>query len=408
MKNTIVKNTASLYLMNIVKIVLPLITLPYLTRILSKDVYGTVSYVKAVMQYMQIVVDFGFILSATKDVVKTKNEKTALAAVIGDTLLAKLILSAMAFVVLILMIIRIDVLKSNALFTCLSFATVFLTCFLFDYVFRGLEEMHVITIRYVLMRGIATVLTFVFVKNDASVLWIPILDIVGSLVAIILVVCELKKRDIRVNFTGFGNAINKLKESAVYFLSSMATTTFTAMNTLLIGIALSSGEVANWSVCMQMVSAVQSCYSPITDGIYPHMVRTKDIKLIKKTAKIFMPIIVCGCVFTFVVAKYALLMLGGEKYIDATNLLRAFIPLLFFSFPAMLFGWPTLGAIGKIRETTATTMITAGLQIAGLLILYFTNNFSVIYLALLRGTTEACMFFMRFGVYWCSRREFNR
>lgn len=408
MKNNIVKNTASLYLMNIVKIVLPLITLPYLTRILSKDVYGTVSYVKAVMQYMQIVIDFGFILSATKDIVKAKDNESELSAVVGDTLLAKLILSVMAFVVLSLMIIRIEVLRGNALFTCLSFVTVFLTCFLFDYVFRGLEEMHVITIRYVLMRGIATVLTFIFVKNDSSVLWIPILDIVGSLVAILLVMHEMKKRSIRICFTGIRNAINKLKESAVYFLSSMATTTLTALNTLLIGIALSSDEVANWSICMQMVSAVQSCYSPITDGIYPHMVRTKDIKLIKKTAKIFMPLIACGCIFTFVVAKYALLILGGEKYVDATSLLRAFILLLFFSFPAILFGWPTLGAIGKIRETTTTTMVTAALQIAGLCILYFTNNFSVINLALLRGTTEACMFLMRFGVYWCNRREFNR
>lgn len=76
---TLVKNTVMLYIMNITKIVLPLVTLPYLTRVLSKDCYGVVSYVKAVMQYMQVVVDFGFILSATKDVVNCKEDKKGLA-----------------------------------------------------------------------------------------------------------------------------------------------------------------------------------------------------------------------------------------------------------------------------------------------------------------------------------------
>ena len=147
---------------------------------------------------------------------------------------------------------------------------------------------------------------------------------------------------------------------------------------------------------MQIVSAVQAIYSPITDGIYPQMVKNKNWKLVEKTAKVFMSIVTVGCIFTFVVAKYALLIIGGEKYVTAVPLLRAFIPLLFFSFPSILFGWPALGAIGKEKETTLTTIITAFLQIGGLLILLLIGEFNVINLAFLRGFTEACMFAMRY------------
>ena len=63
-----------LYGMSIAKIVFPLLTLPYLTRVLSVESYGVVSYVKAVMQYMQLVVDFGFMLSGTKDIVNANND----------------------------------------------------------------------------------------------------------------------------------------------------------------------------------------------------------------------------------------------------------------------------------------------------------------------------------------------
>lgn len=405
---SIVKNTTMLYIMNIAKIALPLVTLPYLTRVLSKDCYGAVSYVKAVMQYMQIVVDFGFVLSATKDIVEVRDDKDAISKVIGDTLVAKLLLLVGTFLVLLVLIAAIPLLRVNAVYTVLSFVVVALTCFLMDCLFRGIEEMQVITIRYVTMRLIATVLTFVFVKNDSDMIWIPVLDIIGSIVAVILVFWEMKKRGIGIKFTKIKNAFVKLKESAVYFLSNMATTTFTALNTILIGIFIDAQHVAEWSVCLQMVTAVMSMYSPVTDGIYPYMVKSKDWKLIRKTAKIYMPIITAGCIFTFFIARIALIIIGGEKYATAVPLLRAFIPLLFFSFPAMLCGWPALGAIGRAKETTRTTIITAILQVSGLALLLAIGQFNVVNLALLRGITEMIMLAMRYGYCRKFRGEFAR
>ena len=64
-QKNVLKNIIMLYGMSIAKIVFPLLTLPYLTRVLSVESYGVVSYVKAVMQYMQLGVDFGFMLSGT-------------------------------------------------------------------------------------------------------------------------------------------------------------------------------------------------------------------------------------------------------------------------------------------------------------------------------------------------------
>ena len=92
MKQTsgIAKNSAMLMAMNIAKMIFPLLTLPYLTRVLSKDCYGSVVYVKSVITYLQILVDFGFVLSATKDIVRARQDKAAQEKIIGDVLLARL------------------------------------------------------------------------------------------------------------------------------------------------------------------------------------------------------------------------------------------------------------------------------------------------------------------------------
>ena len=114
-----------LYGMSIAKIVFPLLTLPYLTRVLSVESYGVVSYVKAVMQYMQLVVDFGFMLSGTKDIVNAKNDHEKLEKEVGDILLARVLLAAAAFVALLGMIAVIPLLRANIGYTLLDYGLSF-------------------------------------------------------------------------------------------------------------------------------------------------------------------------------------------------------------------------------------------------------------------------------------------
>ncbi len=404
--NKILKNTTMLYLMNIAKMIFPLITLPYLTRVLSVPCYGVVSYVKATMQYMQLIVDFGFLLSGTKDIVNAGKDKDRLDREIGNIFLARVLLVGISLLGLCVLIPTIRILRQNVGFTLLSFAVVALTALLMDFYFRGIERMEIITIRFVVMKGIATALTFVFVHSDMDIYWIPILDIIGSLIAIILVWRELFKSGVRIKPEGIKAAIIKLKDSAIYFFSNMATTAFTALNTLLIGIYINETDVAYWSLCMQLVGAAQSFFTPVTSGIYPQMVRTKDRRLIQKTALIFMPIVAAGCVFTLFAARYALIIVGGEKYGAADYILRLLVPMLFFSFPSMLFGWPTLGAIGKQRETTMTTVAAAVFQVAVLLALILVNRFNLITIAVARGFTEALLFLLRYVIYRKNINEF--
>lgn len=189
----IVNNTIMLMIFNIAKIIFPFITLPYLTRVLSTEAYGTVAYVKTVMTYMQIVVDFGFVLSATKDIVKSRENKESLAYIVGDTLIARVILGAIGFLIVAILASALPILRENILYTVLSYVVIFESVFLMDFLFRGLEKMHIITIRFILMKVISTLLTFILIKNDSNILLIPILDILSSTIAIILVFFEMKK-----------------------------------------------------------------------------------------------------------------------------------------------------------------------------------------------------------------------
>lgn len=407
-KKKILQNTSMLMLLNIAKLVFPFITLPYLTRVMSTDCYGVIAYVKAVMTYMQVILDFGFALSATKMVVEAKDNKKALGRIVGVNIFAKIYLSIIAFGILLLLICIIPLLRANAIYTILSYLVVVLTIFLFDFLFRGIEKMHIITIRFVIMKGIATISTFLFVKNDNDLFLIPILDIVGSIIAVIWVLIEVHKLNIKIIKPRWKECFNVLKDSSVYFLSTVASTSFNVFNTLIAGIALSTTEIAYWSVCMQIINAAQALYTPISDAIYPEMIRSKNLSLIRKVIRIFVPIITVGCIFTFVFGKWALLILGGEKYIAALPALRGLIPVLFFGFLAIIFGWPSLGAIGKVKETTYSTITASLFQIIAVTLLMAIGKLTLLSMALLRSITELIMFLIRFFYFNKYKKEFIR
>lgn len=399
------KNTVWLYLLTFAKLIFPLITLPYLTRMLSKDAYGMVAYVKNCMVYMQLIVDFGFIFSAVKDIVNAGEDKKEIGEITGHVYLAKLFLAAAILLVSFILSLAIPILRPYKFYVFLSAVAVALSALLGDFLFRGLEKMHVLSITYIVMQGVATALTFVFVKTDADILWIPILNIIGTCLAVVITWLYIWKSGIKVKVVSVKRTFLALKSSTVFFASQFATTAFTALNTLLIGIVITDeAQIADWAVCLQLVTAVQNLYTPITNGIYPQMVRRKKLNLIIKVMLIFMPVVLAGCIFCFFMAEPILTIVGGEEYAGATTLFRVLIPLLFISFPATVLGWPTLGAINKDKQVTITTISASVFQVLGLLLLILIQQFTLIHIAILRSITEFLLFGSRFA-FVCKYRN---
>lgn len=409
MKKNVLKNIISLYGLTIAKLVFPLITLPYLTRVLSLDAYGLVSYVKSIISYIQIIIDFAFVVSGTKDIILAKGDLEKINKEVSIIMFSKILLSIVAFLVLIILTCTVPILSVNKIYVLLSFIPPFLSIFLFDYVFRGIEKMEVLTKRFFIMKSISTLLTFFVVKSDANILFIPILDIISSAVAVIMAMFELKKYHINpFSYKPFLiEGINKIKNSSIYFLSNVANIIFSSINTILIGIFLSTSDIAFWSLCIQIVNSIQNMYNPIIDGLYPEMIKTKDLSLIKRTFLIIMPIVLFGCVLTFFISKPALVVLGGEKYGKAYLCLRALIPVMFFGFPSMLFGWTTLGSIEKQKSVTITLIVSAIFQLICIGILLLMNSYNLFNISILRSLTEIVLSFSRSYCVYKYRKEFK-
>lgn len=400
------RNFVSLYGMMIAQMIFPLLLFPYLTRILGENEYGVVVYIRTCMQYVVMIVEFGFIYSATRTVaeLREENANNDLALLTGSVLQAKGMLAIVSLAVPLLFYLVSPILKGHEVYLLVSYISIALYSLLPDFLFRGLELMHVLTLRFVISKGVSTLLTFLMVTGNNTMIFIPLVDLAGTVVALIWTYISMRKLNLQIRLASFDSVFKRLRESFPYFLSGIASNQYNAVCVLLLGMASGSTAVAQWGVVMQIVLAVQSLYTPIANGIYPYMIRKKDFGLIRKVLLIASPILLVGGVIGYLLSETIVTLLAGELYSGTAHLLRLSIPLIAVAFPATILGWPVLGAIGLESKVAQTTIGALLLEILLLVILYFTSKVTLSLVLLARTSADIYMLISRIILFYKHRK----
>lgn len=401
------KNTLWQYLLQAIKYIFPLLLIPYLTRVLEPDGYAVYAYVVSFMSFAQTFIDFGFNLSGTKEAAVAKNGEE-LGLIAGGITQARLLLSLAAGLMCLLVGSFIPILRANIIYAVLAFIAVCGRSLAPDFIFQGKEEMAPLTIRYLVSKTTSTVLTLLIVDSSSDLCWIPVLDIFASLIALAWSFAAANRLfGVRLSWMNPPGVLKELSCSGYYCLSNMASTAFSGIITLLIGIAITdTAQISYWSLAMTAVNAVQALYSPIINSLYPHMVAGGDFGFAKKLIVISVPFIVAGTVLFIFLSRVIVFILGGPEYLEGAYILRLVSPVLVFSFYGMMLGWPVLGAMGRVKELTRTTVVSSLASVAMLLLTMALGVASVAMFAIIRSLTELIMCGMR--AFECFRARDNQ
>lgn len=410
---TFAKNTFFLYIMTGAKFVLPLIITACLTRRLGPDAYGVISYLTPVMGYFILLFDFGFNFSATKKIAQHRADPVLIEKTIAAVYTAKILLVLAGFLPLMLLLLCIDLLRQYVLLTVLYYLSTAAQIFIPDFLYRGLEKMEGVTTRYILAKLITAVLIFLAVRDDGGLILVPLAYLIGTVAAALHTNHHMaRKLGYRVALAGLREAAAELRESGIYFVSTFASTALSVTSTFVMGIVgMPTAQIAYWGVAFQVVQAVQAMYDPITTSIYPHVAGKRDHKFVLRITLCLLPLVAVGCVLLYWLAGLAVKIIAGSAYLAAVPVLQALTPMLLFSFVAQMLGFPLLGALGRERQASFTTLVAAGAQILGLVGLALSHHFTLLSLALLRNVTELIFMILRIyfvGVFLRERRKSRR
>ncbi len=404
-KKILLKNTIMLYILKFSTYFISFATVPYQTRVLGVEMCGLIGLANALMVYFQLFMDFGFLLSATQEVAIDRNDNVKLSRIFSSVTFGKIALILFSTITLLLLCQIVPAWKDNIRLFYLFLAGTAVNSLLPDYLYRGIESMEVITFRTVLIKIFFASLIFVFVKSPSDYMMIPAITLWGNIIALIGVYVHMHiKLDVRFVKCSIKDVVSRFKTSSTFFISRIATTMYTAANTIILDVVFRGNMTAFYSSADKLVSTAKNTLSPLSDSLYPYMIKNKDFKLVKKIILLFEPIIILGCIIAFVWAKPLCIWFFGEDFAQTYVALRALLPTVAVILPSYILGFPVLSALKMSKHANYSVIFASLIHIFNLIVLYITDNINIVTLGITTSIAELLIFIYRLCVV-CKNRN---
>ncbi len=398
-KGMLIKNTVMLAVLQLSTYVLALAAVPYETRVLGPEAYGTVGVMTAVTVYFALFIDFGFLVSAVADVSAKRDSSKELSRIFTSVTACRLLLALISLPVIFGLTLVIPQWRESRGLLLLFFAATAVTSLLPDFIYRGLEKMAAITLRTVFVRGFFTAAIFLFLRSPEDVYLIPLLNLIGGIIALLWSLLDLRRHSIVPVRVSLRDVKDAFRRSFGFFASRMATTAYTALNTVILDLIARGGAVTGfYTSADKLIVTGRNLLSPVSDSLYPYMVKNRDFRLAKRLLLISTPIIFAASLTVFIYARELCIFIFGAEYGPAGDVLRAMMPVAVFTLPNYVCGFPVLTAMGIGKYANVSVIFGSVLHVAALLLLWLTGSITTVSLAALVSLTEGAILAFRLAV----------
>ena len=363
----ITENILSLFSLQGFNYILPLITFPYLTRVLGPDKYGLVVFALAFMGYFQILTDYGFNLSATREVSIHRYDDTKISQIFSSVMVTKFFLMIISFIIMTLIVFSFEKFRSECLLYFLTFGLVIGSLLLPTWFFQGMEKMRYISILNIVISLIYTVLIFMFVRTASDYLYVPLINSVGTIIIGVYSLSLVRKQfDVKFCKPSMEDIKHQMKDGWHLFISTMAISLYTTSNRFILGFFVSYTILGYYAVAETIVRALQGLITPISQAIYPYFSKLQSEnrpKAIKQLRKILLWMGVLSFLLSVLLVYCSPLLvelLAGRAYAASIPILQILVFIVFAVGVNNILGVQGLVAFGY-QEKFSKIVIFAGI-----------------------------------------------
>jgi len=349
-KKSLLANFLSLSILQALNMLLPLLTLPYLVRVLGVENFGLINFAVAIIMYFNIVVSFGFELSATHEISLHQHDTKKLSEIFFSVMIIKIFLTLISLIILTILILSINMFLQNALLYFITFGIVVGNVLFPSWFFQGMERMKYITYINVIVKVGFTLLIFAVVKTKDDYIYVPLFNTLGALIGgIYSLWLVFRLFNIKIMLPNFRIILKQAKESYHFFLSRVANNGSRYLATTIIGIYFGNTLVGYYSMVEKLFYAFMSLGGIVSQTIFPYMSRTKNIVFFKK---LFVFVIGISIVILIPVMYFNEELLFFVFHVKNEVLSNIFVIVFsgsIFGIASALIGYPLLAAFGYIK-----------------------------------------------------------
>lgn len=338
----------------------PLITFPYVCRVIEADGIGQVNFFQSIISYISLFTCLGIPMYAIREIARDRNDVVKMNQTAVEILLLHSMLTLLGYAIVSILCLTVPQIQVNIpLFLILSL-TIFFTAIGCEWFYQGIEDFKYITIRGLIIKTVSVILLFIFVKSKTDLLYYGCYMVFGVLGGNIFNFFRLRKYIHRDNIIFSELHIKRhLKPVLKVFSFSVVTSIYLQLNTVLLGFfknALAVGYFAAATKVMQMLLQMSACLGSVMMPRASHLIaENKESEfnaLIQKsydfTLAIALPMTI-GLIFC---APNLITALCGVKFENSILPSQIIAPIILMVAISNVFGIQVLFPKGKINIVT--------------------------------------------------------
>lgn len=355
------------FILTLSNFIFPLITFPYVSRILQASGLGKVGFATSIIVYFSMIAMMGIPTYGIKACAKIRDDSYKLTKTVYELLILNTIFLAFALTLLLLSVIFIDKLYiDKELYIILAFSMLFSVLGI-EWLYKALEQYSYITIRSIFFKIASLILLFIFVKESNDILPYAMLTVLASVGAGILNFYNLRKIITLYKITFKQLEITKhIKPSFTFFLLTISITIYVNLDSVMLGFMTSDDNVGYYSAAVKIKQILVSLVTSLGAVMLPRLAfyyeqkRFDEFKALVKDALDFILIVSLPLTIYFTLyAKDAILLLSGESFLASVEPMQIIMPTVFFIALSNLMGWQILVPMDREKQIVFSTIIGA-------------------------------------------------
>lgn len=302
----VLENLSYISILQLFSIFLPLISYPYLIRVLGLELNGMIVFAYSIVSYLNLFISFGFNSSTTRNIASLESDK-CISNIVFSTYLCKLILFSFS-VCLFLLVISFSHIQIEFRYILYSSLGLSIGELLLPiWYFQGVEKMKYLTIINVGSRTLFTIFIFVFVRQKEDYLLVPLFNSLGAIGGGAYALYVLLAKE-RVKFSGVNLYSIKMnfRDSAPMFVSSLSSLIYLNVNKLIVGSFLGMSEVSIYDIGEKVMNLLKIPTVVICQSVYPKMSRELNVRYMNK---------VMLTAFFFMLVLYSMICIWAKQII---------------------------------------------------------------------------------------------
>lgn len=368
-EGSLAKNAIFNAILTVSGVIFPLITFPYISRVLTPSGTGIYDFLYSFVGYFSMVAALGIPTYAIKACAVVRDDKIKLSQTIQEIILIQSVSTVVAVAALAVCVLFIDKISQNVLLTLVISVGLFGQVFSMNWLCSALERYTFVSIKSIAINLLCLILMFVFVKDQGDIVIYAAITCANNVISTVTNIVYLKPYFYIKPIRPY-NVKRHIKPIIIFFCFTVATTIYTNVDRVMIGFMLDDTAVGLYSASYKISHIILSVATSISAVLLPRLsyyiknsFREEFIKIIKIATNIVMMLAIPSVIYFMFYADEAILLFLGEQYAGSVMSVRILLPTIIVIGLTNLIGIQYLVPLGKEKHVMISTLLGAVVDI---------------------------------------------